>query len=269
MYATDFNYVRPNDLRAALSALSEEDSVAIAGGQSLSGYLKHRVVTPRLVVDLAGLEELRGVHREDDGRIRIGAYTTWADLNGKWAGVVPEAISTAAGHVGDTQVRNRGTIGGGMALANPEGEIHSSLVAMDVEIEVAGVDGTRYLSGTEFYIAPFISALEDGEIIVAVRIPAAVRQTKYFPASPRPGDYVIAALSTAAISHQQSETFAVCISAHASTPIRVEELNLALAFEAARRAVASADARSTEAYPDWYRTATTNALIDYAAASLA
>jgi carbon-monoxide dehydrogenase medium subunit len=169
-----FDYQRAATLDDALRALAARDGTtrAIAGGQSLLPLMKLRLARPDRLVDVGRLEELRGVRRLADGRLAIGALTTWSQLLVDAAvmavGVLGDAIPT----IGDVAVRNRGTLGGSLAHADPAADIAAPMLALDAELVVRSMTGERTLAMRDLYLGPFTTALEPGELITEVRLPA-------------------------------------------------------------------------------------------------
>jgi carbon-monoxide dehydrogenase medium subunit len=166
-----FEYVRPAGVDEAIEALRDEDAKVLAGGQSLLPLLRLRLAAPTTVVDLNGIAELRGV-REDGDDLVIGAMTTHATvlrdpLINKHAPLLAQATATVA----DRQVRHRGTFGGALAHADPAGDLPAVAVASEAVFEVAGPNGRRQITAEDFFVDYLTSAVEPGEVLVAVRVP--------------------------------------------------------------------------------------------------
>jgi aerobic carbon-monoxide dehydrogenase medium subunit len=168
-----FDYARPSTVDEAVSSLAEggEDAKALAGGQSLLPLLRLRIAAPRLLVDLGGIEELRGV-REDGDDLVIGAMTTHAALLAdplvrRYAPVVADTVATVA----DRQVRHRGTFGGSLAHADPAGDLPTVAVAADATLEIAGASGRRTVAAADFFVDYLTTALEPDEVLVCARVP--------------------------------------------------------------------------------------------------
>ena len=174
MIPARFEYERPATLDEALRALASGNGSAraIAGGQSLLPVMKLRLARPERLVDIGRLEALRGVRRLDDGRLAIGALTTWSELLADRRvmayGLLRDAIPT----IGDVAVRNRGTLGGSLAHADPAADIAGPMLALDAELVVRSTTGERTLAATELFLGPFTTALAPGELITEVRLPA-------------------------------------------------------------------------------------------------
>ncbi|MBC3193363.1 xanthine dehydrogenase family protein subunit M [Pseudonocardia sp. C8] len=174
MKPTAFDYVRATSLDHAVAVLAEHDGDAkvLAGGQSLVPLLAMRLAQPTVLVDLAGLDELSYL-RADGAHLEIGAMTRartveTADLV---AGRVP-LLPAALRHVGHVTIRNRGTIGGSAAHADPAAELPAVLRALDGELVATGPGGRRTIAAADFFRGFLDTALEPGEVLTAVRLPA-------------------------------------------------------------------------------------------------
>lgn len=171
MYPPEFDYHRPADVSEAIDLLIGGGRV-IAGGQSLLTELKSREAEPERVIDVGRLESLSGIDAGSD-EVRIGATTTYADLaNSSEAQEAIPALVTAAEHVGDPQVRNRGTVGGNVAQADPEGDLLPAALAADATVHADGPDGERTIPAAEFVEGENRTALEEEELVTELRIPA-------------------------------------------------------------------------------------------------
>jgi carbon-monoxide dehydrogenase medium subunit len=168
-----FEYIRPGSLDEALALLAQGDGSAkvIAGGQSLLPLLKLRVASADRLVDIGRLSELRGI-RDWNGGIAIGALTTYREvLASPLAGRFP-ILAEAIIDVGDVQVRNRGTIGGSIAHADPASDFPAVALALGAEIVVRSRGGERTVTAEDFLQGAFTTDLHDDEILTEVRIPA-------------------------------------------------------------------------------------------------
>ena len=168
-------YVRARTLDEAFEALDEPDAKLLAGGQSLIPVLKLRVIRPSVLVDIGGLDS-SGVE-ERDGGSTIGALTTWAELAERSELREPAfaAIAECAAEIGDLQVRNRGTIGGSLAHADPASDMPAVVLALGASLRVVSRDGERSIAASEFFLGPFTTALQPGEILREIVIPEAPR----------------------------------------------------------------------------------------------
>lgn len=169
MKAAQFDYVRPRDLGEALHALKAADAKPIAGGQSLGPMLNLRLARPKLLVDVSRLAELKAITDEGDAW-RIGGAVTHAELEDKpLAGCEP--LAKVAHVVAYRAVRNRGTVGGSLAHADPAADWPLVLAALDATVRVAGAAGRREIKADELMSAAFTTQLRDDEIIESVRVP--------------------------------------------------------------------------------------------------
>ncbi|MGY1772414.1 FAD binding domain-containing protein [Blastococcus sp. SYSU D00813] len=173
MIPAPFQYARPTTVDEALQAIADggEDVKILAGGQSLIPVMRLRLAAPETVVDLSRVTELRGV-REDGDALVIGAMTTHADvvrdpLIAQYAPLIAEATETVA----DRQVRHRGTFGGALAHADPAGDLPAVALALDAEFVIAGPGGRRTVPAAEFFVDYLTTALEEGELLVEIRVP--------------------------------------------------------------------------------------------------
>jgi carbon-monoxide dehydrogenase medium subunit len=166
-----FTHHSPPDAAAALALLADADAKPLGGGQSLGPMLNLRLVRPALVVDIKRLPGLRGF-TETATHVRLGAATTHAEIED---GLVPDVSCGLMRHVARgiayRAVRNRGTLGGSLAHADPAADWPSVMVALGATIVALGAEGERRLPAESFMRAPFTTALLPGEIIVAVEIP--------------------------------------------------------------------------------------------------
>ncbi len=173
MIPAKFDYVRPGSLDEAVRALADggDDAKIIAGGQSLLPLLRLRLAYPELLVDLAGVDELRGV-TDAGAALLIGARTTLYQLVhdplvAEHCGLLAQATSTVA----DPAVRHRGTLGGALAHADPAGDLPAVALAFDVTLIVRGPGGERELAAGDFFVDYLTTRLEPDEILTAIRVP--------------------------------------------------------------------------------------------------
>ena len=176
MYSTEFDYYRAQTLAEAHDLLSAHPGAKLlAGGHSLIPLLKLRLTTADAVVDIGRVAELRGITVEGE-TIRIGALTTHAELASSAELMLrARALADAAGVTGDPQVRNRGTIGGNIAHADPASDLPVALVALNAQIWASGPRGDRGIDAARFFTGIMSTSLGEGEIITAVLVPCAQR----------------------------------------------------------------------------------------------
>jgi aerobic carbon-monoxide dehydrogenase medium subunit len=170
MIPADFDYRAPNTLDEALAALNEggEDAKVLAGGHSLIPLMKLRLATPELLVDLRKVEGLRGISR-DNGAVNIGAMTTHAVIQDADLGLA----SVAARSIADQQVRNRGTVGGSLAHGDAASDMPAVLLAAEGSVVARGPGGAeREIAAADLFEDFLTTALDDGEILIEVRLPS-------------------------------------------------------------------------------------------------
>jgi carbon-monoxide dehydrogenase medium subunit len=179
MYA--FEFVKPGTVAEAVAALAVEDAQAISGGQTLIPTLKQRLASPSRLVSLRGIAELKGVCRDDAGRLCIGGGTTHATVAREAKAHFP-ALAALAANIGDPAVRNMGTIGGSLANNDPSACYPAAVLATGAIV----VTNNRSIDADDYFQGMFTTALEPGEIITEVKFPvpqAANYQKFHQPAS--------------------------------------------------------------------------------------
>ncbi|MDE8653112.1 FAD binding domain-containing protein [Novosphingobium album (ex Liu et al. 2023)] len=173
MKPAPFDYIAPASIEEACRVLDEAGGGAtvIAGGQTLMPLLNLRMSQPFILVDINRIAALKGV-TEVEGGIRVGPATRQADAlkDATLARRLP-AFIRALGHVGHYQTRNRGTVGGSIALGEPAAEMPATAVALGATIEIASVRGTRTVPASEFYIGPYMTVLEPDELVTGIVYP--------------------------------------------------------------------------------------------------
>jgi carbon-monoxide dehydrogenase medium subunit len=198
MKAAPFDYVAPTTIDEACALLAEAGGGAtlLAGGQTLMPLLALRMSQPFILIDLNRIDALRGVTRIAAG-IRIGPTTRQNDALGDplLAETLPIFV-TALSHVGHHQTRNRGTIGGSVALGEPAAEMPATAVALGATIELQSVRGARRVAAEEYYFGPYATAIEPDEIVVAIDYPAWPADTVplFREVAMRPGDFALVGL---------------------------------------------------------------------------
>ena len=173
MYAAQFDYHRARSLADAQRLMKAHPGAKLlAGGHSLIPLLKLRLATPSAVIDIGRIPEMRGIS-SSGGTIRIGALSTHAEVAAS-AEVRKSAtaLSDAAAVVGDPAVRNRGTIGGNIAHADPASDIPTALVALDARITAVGSSGSRTISAEEFFTGVMTTTLREDEVVSEILVPA-------------------------------------------------------------------------------------------------
>ena len=198
MIATDFEYQRATSLDDALAKLSatKGDGKLIAGGHSLVPLMKLRLSEPKILIDIARIPGLAGI-REKDGQIEIGAGTVHHDVaSSALLRKVCPAIADCASEIGDPQVRNRGTLGGSLAHADPAADYPAIILALDAEIHLKGLSGSRVVKAADFFQAMFTVDLRADEIIECVRF-TPVKAAAYAKLHQRASHFAIVGVAAA------------------------------------------------------------------------
>ncbi|MGQ0733873.1 MAG: FAD binding domain-containing protein [Acidobacteriota bacterium] len=197
MIPTSFTYHRASSVDDALSKLrATEGAKLLAGGHSLVPLMKLRLSEPAALIDIARIPELSGI-RERDGRIEVGAGTTHRDI--AVSAVLREkcpVLSDTAVEIGDPQVRNRGTLGGSLAHADPAADYPAAMLALDAEIHLKGPKGPRVVTANDFFKGLFTVDLAPDELIVSVRF-APVRAAAYAKLHQRASHFAIVGVAAA------------------------------------------------------------------------
>src|ERR1700732_5009769 len=192
-----FEYACPTTINEAVALLASHDGEAkpLAGGQSLVPMLAFRVASPSLLVDLRKLAELRQIKIADDG-VTLGAMVRWRDiLDDARLRKSHRLLVAAVEHVAHYQIRNRGTVGGSIAHADPAAEMPGIALTCEAEIAVVGRSGARAITAADFFTGALTTALAPDEIIVEVRLPRwpARRRWGFQEFARRRGDFALAA----------------------------------------------------------------------------
>src|ERR1700680_3563806 len=203
MKASAFSYVRATSVMNALELLAAHGDKAkvLSGGQSLMPAMNLRLISPELIVDIGDLAELRGVV-VTSGVLSIGGLTRHADLlKSREIAAHAPLLTDAIAHVAHPAIRNRGTIGGSLAHADPASELPACMVALDATIVVRGPDGERRVAAKEFFTGIYETALWADELLVAVELPVAQKNSTHFVCefARRHGDYAIVGAAARAI----------------------------------------------------------------------
>jgi len=210
MKSPRFGYQRAKSLRHAFELLSANagEAIAIAGGQSLLPGLNMRLSSPRLLVDIGELPELKGMHFGEH-EVRLGALTRHVELlDCETLQQRLPLLPRAAIYVAHAAIRNRGTLGGSLAYADPAAELPACAVALDATIVVAGLEGEREIRAEDFFVGLMETALRPGELIVAVRFPVRAPVTRYAIGefARRHGDFAVAGVAICAETAEERIT---------------------------------------------------------------
>jgi len=269
MIPGSFAYHRPTSVKEAVGLLASlgEDARAIAGGHSLIPMMKLRLAHPAHLVDLGGVSDLRGI-REEGGDILIGVTTTQHELVGSelLAKKIPILRETSL-QIADPQVRYVGTLGGNVANGDPGNDMPAVMMCLNAAYQVCGKSGDRRIAARDFYQGAYFTALEPGEIVTAIRIPAppAGHGYAYEKLKRKIGDYATAAAAVV-LTMTRSSTVATCsigLTNVAETPLWAEEaakilVGSTLDAATVKKAVTAAEAITSPASdgrgPSAYRT---------------
>jgi aerobic carbon-monoxide dehydrogenase medium subunit len=173
MLLREVAYAKPSSLAEALQLLSADDGArALAGGQTMINVMKARAGSPDALIDLAALEELKGIDLGADGTLEIGAMTTYSELMDSSEARARPILGEVCGQIADVQVRNRGTIGGNVCTNDPTNHLPPLLAALGAEFTIQGADGERTVSAEEFFLGVYFTAVGPGELLTKIRIPA-------------------------------------------------------------------------------------------------
>jgi carbon-monoxide dehydrogenase medium subunit len=197
-----FAYAKAKSLDHAIELLARPDGEArlLAGGQSLIATLNMRLSAPKVLIDLNGVNGLAGIAVKN-GMIEIGALTRHVEAE-RSADIARHAplIALAMPHIGHAAIRNRGTLGGSIAFADPAAELPACLVALGGEVEIAGPEGRRTVQADDFFMGLFETALDPGDVLTAIRVPAATPESRvgFAEFARRHGDYALVGLAATA-----------------------------------------------------------------------
>ncbi len=203
MKASAFSYARATSVANALQLLAGHGDGAklLSGGQSLMPAMNLRLISPELIIDISEIAELRGIAVKGD-ILAIGALTRHVDLlrSPDIAAHAP-LLTEAVGHIAHPAIRNRGTLGGSLAHADPASELPACMLALDATIIVSGPAGERRIAATDFFTGIYETVLLAQELLVAVELPIARRNSTHFFSefARRHGDYAIVGLAAQAI----------------------------------------------------------------------
>ena len=233
MFSTEFEYQKASSVSEAIQLLSSNgDAKILAGGHSLIPLMKLRLARPGKVIDIGGIEELKGISVEN-GTLRIGALTTHAEIasSEQVRNAVGILWETAQG-IGDPQVRNRGTIGGNVAHADPASDMPTVLKAMNATFSIQGQSGTRNVSADDFFVGAFTTALGENEILTGVSMPvlAENQHAEYAKmAHPATSFAVVGAACVVTMDHNNCTAARVAVGGLTPIPMRGPSVEQALA----------------------------------------
>ena len=173
MLLREVAYARPSSLAEALEFLAADDGArALAGGQTLINVMKARAGSPDTLVDLNGLDDLKGIELGADGTLEIGAMTTYSEIMASSEARARPILGEVCAQIADVQVRNRGTIGGNVCTNDPTNHLPPLLAALDAQFTIQGAGGERTISAEEFFLGVYLTAVGLGELLTRIRVPA-------------------------------------------------------------------------------------------------
>ena len=231
MYAAEFDYHKADSVADALQLLgAHQGAKLIAGGHSLIPLLKLRLSRPAALVDIGGIDDLKGIS-VNDGTVHVGALATHGEIAGSSAvqnacGIAAEA----AGGIGDTQVRNRGTIGGNVAHADPASDWGTVLMALNASFQIAGTSN-RTVSAGDFFEGVFSTTLGENEILTGIDLPvlAPNQHAEYAKmAHPATGFAVVGAAVVVTVTDGRCSAASIVVGGLVPSPLRVTSVEQAL-----------------------------------------
>jgi len=250
MIPNTFDYQRASSLDEALGLVGTPGTKVIAGGMSLLPLMKLRLASPDKLVDIGRLKELKGVRQLSDGRLAIGALTTYAELADSPAqhyGLLRDALPD----IGDVQVRNRGTVGGSIAHCDPASDLPAVLLALDAEIVARSKRGEKVYPVDGFFTGAFTTALAEDEIVTEVRLPGPRDDagSAYQALNQRASGYSIAGVAAVIIKEGGSAITKanIALTGVGDVPYRAKAVEAALiGNEGTAEAIAAAAAHATD-----------------------
>jgi len=230
MFPSSLEYFRPSSIPEALTILTKyrDDAKVLAGGQSLVSMLKLRLASPKCLVDINRIEGLGYIREEKGGKIAIGAMTRYAEL--RESVLLQEKcplLPSAAAVVGDVQVRNRGTIGGTVAHADPAGDVPAAVLALNADIKAIGPKGERWMEAKDFFLGMYATELQPDEILTEIRVPVLTgRKSAYIKSARRPSDFALVGIAVCfeLAADQKCTDISVAVTGITDKPYRATQL---------------------------------------------
>ena len=173
MLLREVEYAKPASVAEALTILAGSDGArALAGGQTLINVMKARAASPDVLVDLNGLDDLKGIELGADGTLTIGAMATYTDVVGSAEARARPILGEVCSQIADVQVRNRGTIGGNVCSNDPTNHLPPLMAAIGAQFTIASQSGERTVAAAEFFLGVYLTAAGPGELLTKITIPA-------------------------------------------------------------------------------------------------
>ncbi|HYS55605.1 MAG TPA: xanthine dehydrogenase family protein subunit M [Thermoanaerobaculia bacterium] len=229
MFPAPFEYHRPKNVNEALKLLrTVKGARLLAGGHSLLPAMKLRLAAPAALVDIARIKELSGI-KSVKGGLQIGAMTTHAAI--ATSGLVRKScpvLAETAGNIGDLQVRNRGTIGGSIAHADPAADYPTLMLLLGATFSVTGPKKKREIDAEDFFVDLFTTALKPGEILTSVFVPAASSAVYLKHRHPASSFAVVGVAALVAVKNGKCDRVAVAVGGATAVPVRADAAEKAL-----------------------------------------
>jgi carbon-monoxide dehydrogenase medium subunit len=230
MFPADLDYRRAQGVEDALAALTADDRLArpLAGGQGLVQDMKAGAAAPDLVVDVSGVDALAGLSAGEGG-VEVGALVTHADLAGRGAAAEAPVLPATARALADRQVRNRGTVGGNLAEADPAADLPAAVLAAGSTLHLVGPDGERAVPAGDFFGGDGETALADDELLASVTVPAHDRGAYEKKTHPATGYAMIGVAVAADVDGGTVVDPGVAVTGLTDRPTRLSAVEAALA----------------------------------------
>ena len=172
MLLSEVGYARPATLEQALGVLADYPGArALAGGQTLLNVMKARAAAPDVLVDLAGIPELKGIELGSDGTLELGTMVTYTEVIASAEARARPILGEVCAQIADVQVRNRGTIGGNVCSSDPTNHLPPLFVALGADFTVAGPNGERIVPAKDFFLGVYMTAAGPGELLTKITVP--------------------------------------------------------------------------------------------------
>lgn len=254
MYPTSFDYYRPKNLKEAIALLrKKKDAKLLAGGHSLLPAMKLRMSSPAALIDIGRIKGLDGIKTSGSG-VKIGGLTTHAAVeSSKEIRKVCPVLSEAAATIGDLQVRNRGTIGGSLAHADPAADYPTVMLALGASITATGSRGKRKIAADKFFVDLFTTGLKPGEVLTQVSVPAmkAGQGACYLKHRHPASSYAVVGVAAfVTVKNGTVKSVRLAIGGVTPTPILVSSVDAALSGHSPLAPSAKAIAEACETVPD-------------------
>jgi carbon-monoxide dehydrogenase medium subunit len=199
MLLREVEYVRPATIEDAVLALAADDGArALAGGQTLINVMKARAASPDVLVDLADLDDLRGIELGADGTLELGPMVTYTQLMESAEARARPILGDVSAQIADVQVRNRGTLGGNVCSNDPTNHFPPLMVAVGASFTIRGTDGERTVTAADFFLGVYLTAVSPGELLTKITIPSGAGAGDAFETVPigRDGTCIVNAAAT-------------------------------------------------------------------------